>query len=180
MKSERVLLLPGWQNSGPDHWQSRWERLHGDARVEQHDWDWPRRGDWMARLDDVLLQNDAPALLVAHSLGCHLVASWAEHSQHTARVRGALLVAPPDTEHLSAPPQLQGWRPRHPKDGRARLPFPSITVISSDDPFGAAEFSLQMAQDWGSRAVMVGPRGHLNAASGLGDWPEGRALLDSL
>ncbi|WP_204314112.1 alpha/beta hydrolase, partial [Klebsiella aerogenes] len=31
MKSERVLLLPGWQNSGPDHWQSRWERLHGDV-----------------------------------------------------------------------------------------------------------------------------------------------------
>ena len=55
MKPSNVLVLPGWQNSGPDHWQSRWERLHGDERVVQHDWDWPRRGDWMARLDEVLL-----------------------------------------------------------------------------------------------------------------------------
>ncbi len=176
MNSSRVLLLPGWQNSGPDHWQSRWERLHGDLRVEQHDWDWPRRGDWMARLDEVLLQDDAPAVLVAHSLGCQLVASWAEHSQHTARVKGALLVAPPDTERDDTPPQLHNWRPIR----RQRLPFPSIAVISSDDPFGAAERSAQMAQAWGSNVVMAGPRGHLNADSGLGDWPEGRSLLHSL
>ena len=176
MNPSRVLLLPGWQNSGPEHWQSRWERLHGDQRVEQHDWDWPRRGDWMARLDEVLLQDDAPAVLVAQSLGCQLVASWAAHSQHTGRVKGALLVAPPDTEREDMPPQLHNWRPIR----RPRLPFPSITVISSDDPFGAAERSTQMAADWGSSVIIAGPRGHLNADSGLGDWPEGRALLASL
>lgn len=176
MNSSRVLLLPGWQNSGPEHWQSRWEQLHGDQRVQQNDWDWPRRGDWMARLDEVLLQDDACAVLVAHSLGCQLVASWAAHSQHTARVKGALLVAPPDTEREDTPPQLHNWRPIR----RRRLPFPSLAVISSDDPFGAAERSAQMAADWGSRVVMAGPRGHLNAASGLGDWPEGRELLQSL
>ena len=176
MTATRVLLLPGWQNSGPDHWQSRWEALHGDQRVEQHDWDWPRRGDWMARLDEVLLESDTPALLAAHSLGCQLVAAWAEHSQHTARVKGALLVAPPDTEREDMPPQLHNWRPIR----RPRLPFASVTVISSDDPFCAAERSTQMAADWGSSVVMVGPRGHLNSESGLSDWPEGRALLFSL
>jgi len=176
MNSPRVLLLPGWQNSGPDHWQTRWERLHGDLRVEQHDWHWPRRGDWMARLDEVLLQDDVPAVLVAHSLGCQLVAGWAEHSQHTARVRGALLVAPPDTERDDMPPQLHNWRPIR----RSRLPFPSIAVISSNDPFGSAERSSQMAHDWGSGVVIAGPRGHLNADSGLGDWAEGRELLKSL
>jgi predicted alpha/beta hydrolase family esterase len=75
----------------------------------------------MAQLDEVLLQDDAPALLVAHSLGCQLVASWAEHSQHTARVKGALLVAPPDTEREDMPPQLHNWRPIR----RGRLPFPA-------------------------------------------------------
>jgi predicted alpha/beta hydrolase family esterase len=109
MNSARVLTLPGWLNSGPEHWQSRWELLHGFERVEQDDWLWPRRGDWMARLDQVLLDGDeAPAILVAHSLGCQLVASWAAHSHHTARVRGALLVAPPDTERAA----LQGPFPR--------------------------------------------------------------------
>ncbi|MGQ3052735.1 MAG: RBBP9/YdeN family alpha/beta hydrolase [Roseateles sp.] len=173
MSVVRVLLLPGWQNSGPDHWQSRWEQLHGDRRVEQHDWDWPRRGDWMARLDEVLLENDRPVLLAAHSLGCQLVAAWSEHSQHTARVTGALLVAPPDTERADMPPQLHNWRPIR----RSRLPFPSVAVISSDDPYCAVERSTQMAADWGSGVVMAGPRGHLNAESGLGDWPEVRALL---
>ena len=54
----RLLLLPGWLNSDPTHWQSRWEASHGCVRVEQDDWVWPKRGDWMARLDEVLLASD--------------------------------------------------------------------------------------------------------------------------
>ncbi len=176
MIEPRVLLLPGWLNSDPAHWQSRWEALHGDQRVEQADWQWPRRGDWMARLDEVLQQDERPALLVAHSLGCQLVASWAAHSQHTARVRGALLVAPPDTEREDTPPQLHNWRPIR----RPRLPFPALAVVSRDDPFCAPERGAQMAADWGAELLMLGDCGHINSASGLGDWPEGRALLQRL
>lgn len=171
-----VLLLPGWQNSGPAHWQSRWEVLHGHTRVEQDDWLWPRRGDWMARLDDVLLALPQPALLVAHSLGCQLVASWADHSRHTARVAGALLVAPPDTERPDMPPQLHNWRPMR----RPRLPFPTMAVLSSDDPYADADRMRAVCADWGAEVVEAGPRGHLNADSGLGDWPEGLLLLDRL
>lgn len=172
----RVLLLPGWLDSGPDHWQSRWEALHGDQRVVQSDWLWPKRGDWMARLEEVLLEHDTPALLVAHSLGCQLVAAWAAHSRHTARVKGALLVAPPDIEREDMPPNLAPWRPIV----RQRLPFAAIAVTSSDDPYGAPERSAAMARDWGAERVDIGPRGHINGESGLGDWPEGRALLDRL
>lgn len=172
-----IYLLPGWLDSGPDHWQSRWERLHGDIRVVQDDWQWPKRGDWMARLDEVLLAAPAtPVHLVAHSLGCQLVAAWAAHSRHTARVAGALLVAPPDTERADMPPQLHGWRPIVP----TRLPFPAIAVISSDDPYGDPARMRAIAEGWGARIVDAGPRGHLNDQSGLGDWPEGRALLADL
>lgn len=174
--THRILVLPGWQNSGPDHWQSRWERLHGDQRVEQDDWDWPRRGDWMARLEDTLLADPRPALLVAHSLGCQLVAAWAAHSRHTDRVRGALLVAPPDTEQADMPPQLYSWRPIP----RQRLPFPATAVVSSDDPYCSAERAAAMASDWGAEVVTLGPYGHINSQSGLGDWPQGRALLEAL
>ncbi|MCZ8074920.1 MAG: alpha/beta hydrolase [Paucibacter sp.] len=176
MKASTVLLLPGWLNSGPGHWQSLWEAQLGHQRVEQSDWERPLRGDWMARLDEVLQAQDEPVVLAAHSLGCQLVASWASHSRHTARVRGALLVAPPDTEAPGTPPQLHNWR----QIQRARLPFPAIAVISSDDPFCAPERGAQMATDWGASLVMAGPRGHLNADSGLGDWPEGQVLLAQL
>jgi uncharacterized protein len=172
----RVLLLPGWLNSGPLHWQSRWEALHGHHRVEQADWEWPRRGDWMARLDEALLSSDAPVLLAAHSLGTQLVAAWAAHSQHTARVLGALLVAPPDLERDDMPPQLHGWRPIR----RQRLPFPTTVVFSSDDPFCAPGRAMALAGDWGSVTVAAGARGHMNSDSGLGDWPEGLALLHAL
>jgi uncharacterized protein len=172
----RVLLLPGWLDSGPAHWQSRWQALHGDTRVQQSDWLWPKRGDWMARLEDVLLDDDRPALLAAHSLGCHLVAAWAAHSRQTARVQGALLVAPPDLEREDMPPNLLPWRPvpRH------RLPFAATVVTSSDDPFCAPERSAQMAQDWGAERVEIGARGHINGESGLGDWAAGRLLLEQL
>ena len=172
-----IYLLPGWLDSGPDHWQSRWERLHGDLRVVQADWQWPRHGDWMARLDEVLLTAPpVPVLLAAHSLGCQLVAAWAAHSRHTARVAGALLVAPPDTERADSPPQLHGWRPML----RTRLPFPAIAVISADDPYGDADRMRSVAEGWGAGLIDAGPRGHLNERSGLGDWPEGRALLATL
>jgi len=176
VKPTRYLLLPGWQNSGPEHWQSRWETEFGFERVEQADWEWPRRGDWMARLDEVLLQSEAPAVLIAHSLGCQLVASWAEHSQHTARVMAALLVAPPDTEREGFPPQLHNWRPIR----RSPLPFPALVVISSDDPYCSPERATQMAADWGASVCMLGAYGHINGESGLGDWPQGKALLDEL
>jgi predicted alpha/beta hydrolase family esterase len=175
-KAPRVLILPGWLDSGPTHWQSRWEALHGDHRVVQADWEWPRRGDWMARLDEVLLEVDAPAVLVAHSLGCQLVAAWAAHSAHTGRVRAALLVAPPDTEREDMPPQLFNWRPIV----RQPLPFASLVVTSSDDPYCEPTRAARMAEDWGSVTLDIGPCGHINGDSGLGDWPAGRALLDGL
>ncbi len=169
----RVLLLPGWLNSGAAHWQSRWETLHGFTRVEQADWEWPRRGDWMARLEEVLLADETPALLVAHSLGCQLAAAWAAHTRHAARVAGALLVAPPDTEREDMPPQVATWRPI----ARQPLPFPALVVYSDDDPYCSAECAAGMAASWGVTAVALGRRGHVNAESGLGDWPEGLDLL---
>lgn len=171
-----VLLLPGWLNSGDAHWQSRWEALHGHQRVEQDDWLWPRRGDWMARLDEALSETPQPVLLVAHSLGCQLVAAWAAHSAHVERVAGALLVAPPDTEREDMPPNLFNWRPIV----RQRLPFASLAVISSDDPYCAFPRATQMADDWGAPVIDIGPRGHINDESGLGDWPDGLALLQRL
>jgi hypothetical protein len=166
------------------HWQSRWETLYGDARVEQNDWMHPLRGDWMMRLDEVIGElADArdgaspPAIaLVAHSLGCQLVAAWAAHSRKTSFVRAALLVAPPDVEREEFQAALHSFTPIV----RARLPFPALAVISGDDPFCHPHRAHRMAADWGARTIDVAKRGHLNADSGLGDWPAGRALLADL
>jgi predicted alpha/beta hydrolase family esterase len=178
MTRPRTLILPGWLDSGADHWQSRWERLHGFERVTQDDWLWPRRGDWMARLDEVIISgpHNRPVRLVAHSLGCHLVAAWAAHSAHTARVAATLLVAPPDLERDDMPPNVQTWRPI----ARQHLPFAACTLLSSDDPYCSASRALEFAQAWGSDAVSVGAAGHINGESGLGDWPQGLAWLDAL
>jgi len=173
-----VLTLPGWLGSGPAHWQSRWELRHGCQRVEQHDWQHPRRGDWSARLEEVVLAQPAgtPLLLAAHSLGCLLVAWWAAHSRHATRVSGALLVAPPEIERDDLRQQIPGWAP----PARQRLPFASLVVASSDDPFGRLAHARALAQDWGADFRDLGARGHLNADSGLGDWAQGLALLYAL
>ncbi|HEY0857839.1 MAG TPA: alpha/beta hydrolase [Albitalea sp.] len=176
LRSSEVLLLPGWLDSDAAHWQSRWQAVHGFRRVVQDDWLWPRRGDWMARLDEVLLDELEPVALVAHSLGCQLVAAWAAHTRQAHRVRAALLVAPPDTERDDTPPQLYNWRPIV----RSTLPFASVVVASDDDPFCGAERALAMARDWGSMVVGLGARGHVNGESGLGDWPQGFDLLVQL
>lgn len=172
----RVLTLPGWQSSGPAHWQSRWEALHGDQRVEQHDWMRPLRGDWISRLEEVLLEDERPAVLVAHSLGCIQVAAWAAHSRNTRRVRGAFLVAPGDVEQDGLREILPGWAPIPMRN----LPFPSLLVGSTNDPYCSSSRARAMAEAWGSDWVDLGNCGHINAESGLQDWPEGRAMLAQL
>lgn len=181
MADSTILLLPGWQNSGPGHWQSLWEQRHGYLRVEQHDWMHPLRGDWVARLQDVVLDlergraPDAPAriVLVAHSLGCQLVAAWAAHSALGHRIRAALLVAPGDPQTEAVAAVLASWSPVVLQP----LPFPSVLIGSQDDPYCRIERARHFAERWGSRFVDYGNAGHINADSGLGDWPDGHDRL---
>ena len=177
MSVQDVLILPGWQDSGAGHWQTRWEATHGYRRVQQHDWMRPLRGDWIARLEEVLLarqdQGHAPALLTAHSLGCQLVAAWAACSRHTHLVKGALLVAPPDAERDDVRQMLPSWAPV----AMRRLPFKAAVIASTDDPFCGLERAQSFAMAWGAAFIDAGPRGHLNAESGLGDWSQGHQVL---
>lgn len=176
MKSSDVLLLPGWQNSGPQHWQSRWQTMYGYQRVEQHDWLHPLRGDWVARLEDVLLQRATPAILVAHSLGCLLVVAWAAHSRHTTLVKGAFLVAPVDPAMEAMQPVLASWSPVVMQS----LPFPSLLIASRNDPYCSFERAHRFADAWGATLVDYGMSGHVNADSGLGAWQDGYELLNQM
>jgi len=171
-----VLILPGWLGSGPDHWQMQWAHEHGYAVLEQNDWQRPRRGDWLARLDEVIIDMPGSLVLVAHSLACILVAAWASFSRHTARVKGALLVAPGDVERPELTDRLPGWAPI----SRRPLPFNSILVGSQNDPFCSADRAQALSLDWGAQWRDLGLAGHINADSSLGAWPQGHALLQTL
>jgi len=175
----KTLILPGLSNSGPEHWQSRWEAMDSRCeRVQQAEWDAPRCSDWMARLDAAVAASAEPVVLVGHSSSCALVAHWARSAspEQRARVRGALLVAPSDPDGPAYPAGPTGFSPVP----LERLPFPSIVVISRDDIYVTPERAAEYATAWGSRVVDIGAAGHINSASGLGDWPAGRALLDEL
>ncbi len=173
-----VLIVPGYGDSGPDHWQSLWERAHpAYRRVRQRDWERVRRAEWVAALDAAIARCERPVVLAAHSLGCVTVAHWATDAADGHRsVRGALLVAPPDVERPDFLPEVEGFAPAP----LARLPFPSIVVASADDPYASLERAAHFAARWGSRFVNIGPHGHINTAAGFGSWPEGEALLAEL
>jgi predicted alpha/beta hydrolase family esterase len=174
----RFLVVPGWGGSDDDHWQSCWTRA--DSRfevVEQDDWDGPDLGVWIERLDRAVHRTDGPVVLVAHSLGVHLVARWAQVSDSTP-VRAALLVAPPDIDHSVA----RGAAPIAPfgPASSTPLPFPALLAASETDPWAPLESSARLAQDWAARFVNVGDCGHINSASGHGSWPHGLDLLGEL
>jgi len=171
----RILILPGVNGSGLDHWQTHWQRkLPGARRVEEEDWDHPRCDLWVAALEQAVAEAGPDTVLAAHSLGCLQVGHWAATTRRA--VRGALLVAPPDPERADFPDVIQGFRPLP----RQRLPFPSLLVASQDDPYSSFAFAGQLAADWGSTLIDVGCCGHINAASGLGDWPFGQDCLRRL
>lgn len=174
--SPLILTVPGLGGSGPSHWQTLWEQSRPDtSRVELGMWNTPHRNAWVTKLDQAIRNAQAPVVLAAHSLGCLAVAWWAELTNQPFGypVVGALLVAPADVERNDAP-ELAAFRPTP----RKALPFPSILVASTDDPWISIDRARALSRDWGSHFVDAGPQGHLNAASGIGWWEEGQVLLD--
>lgn len=165
-----VLIVPGIGNSGPDHWQTRWEQRHpGLARVAMRDWDRPVAAEWVAAIDAAVAAAGAPPVIVAHSLGCLAVALWAEATPAALRpITALVLVAVPDP----AGPAF----PRADASGFERVPGgiggrSGLVVSSRDDPYGPGGFGERCAGRWGLDHLDAGAAGHLNAASGLGDWP---------
>lgn len=168
-----ILIVPGYTNSGPDHWQTRWQnKLSTARRVEQAEWSKPVREDWVQRLVEEVNASTKPVVLVAHSLGV----ATAIHAvpQFKAPVAGAFLVAPPDVANSAIRPKhLMTFGP-YPRDP---LPFPSITIASRNDPFGTYEHAEDIANAWGSMLIDAGEAGHINADSGHGPWPEGTMVF---
>src|SRR5690554_5855926 len=148
------LIVPGWQGSPAEHWQSHWQRLlPNSARVEQDDWMRPRQRDWVQRLEAAIERSAGPVILIGHSLGCVTIAHWASQAPAALleRVRGALLVAPADVERNDCPAALLNFAPLPVQ----RLPFPSLLVGSSNDHAATAPRALLFAQYWGSTAVIL-------------------------
>jgi len=171
-----ILIVPGINGSGPDHWHTHWQRTLPNAqRVEQFEWAHPRLADWVAGLAEAVRRQPG-ALLVAHSLGCALVAHWARITGGRG-VAGALLVAPADVE-CDSPPcrKLSEFAPMP----MAPLAFPSLIAASRNDPYVSLSRAEGFARAWGSIFVDVGAQGHINVASGHGPWLQGLSLLDPL
>ena|SRR5688572_26003131 len=175
--AKALVIVPGLGNSGREHWQSHWERAYpGTRRVEQRDWNRPRLDEWMERLDAAVRAADEPVVIAAHSLGCALLAHWAERHD-TSRVEGALLVAPADVDSpRHTPPETREFAPMPMR----KLPFPARVVASENDPYVDFAHARALAEAWGADFVNAGKEGHLNGASGLGAWPKGQAELCAL
>jgi uncharacterized protein len=165
-----ILIIPGWTNSGPDHWQTRWEaKLRTARRVEQADWDTPMLGDWVGRIIEEVAKAARPVVLVAHSCGVQ-AAVHAAHKLPAGMVAGAFLVGAPDPDATDIWPTKHGGFAPMPL---VPLPFPSVLVASSNDPYCSLARAREFAATWGSTLIEAGEAGHINTASGHGPWPEG-------
>ena len=177
-----VVFVPGLRDHVEDHWQTLLaRRLPGSACV-------PRLGKvvldldrWVKALDDTLAAVNGPIYLAAHSAGAVIVAHWAR--RHARPIAGALLATPPDfAEELPlgypriASLAITGWLPLP----RKPLPFPAIVAASTTDPLGRFDRVAELAASWDCELFNAGAVGHLNGASGFGEWPDAMKLLRSL
>jgi len=170
-----ILILPGLGNSGPQHWQSIWEKEYNFTRVEQKDWDTPICADWIENINtEIKKHNPAEVILIGHSLACTAVTYWAQ--QFNIKIKGALLVAPSDTEADTYPPGTSGFTPVP----LIQLPFKSITVISTNDYYVTVDRAEQFAKAWASEIENIGDAGHINAGAGFGEWKQGLHFLKKL
>jgi predicted alpha/beta hydrolase family esterase len=182
MASPTVLFVPGLRDHVADHWQTLLQaRVEKSACVPRLGRSNLSCGQWVEALDAAYCAITGPVVLVAHSAGVLMVAHWARRCRRP--VENALLAAPPDFESplpegYPAMKALEdhGWVPM-PRDP---LPFPSIVAASLNDPLGRLERVCALAQSWGSDVVNAGAVGHLNPASGFGEWLQGAALLEDM
>lgn len=170
-----ILILPGLGNSGEGHWQTIWEKQFAFSRVKQNDWETPVRMDWVREIELAVSESEpSNVILVGHSLACCAVAYWSQITKF--KIRGALLVAPSDTEAPSYPTGTTGFTPMP----LTKLPFPSITVASTNDFYVTPERAEFFAKAWGSELSFIGNAGHINVSAGFGSWPEGVGFLKKL
>jgi predicted alpha/beta hydrolase family esterase len=164
-----ILIIPGYLNSGPEHWQSRWERKLSTARrVMQRDWLKPTRAEWAEKIAQEVLAATKPPVLVTHSLGG--VAALHAAQQLRNKIAGAFIVAPPSEQVIRELPGVdQNFLPIP----RARLPFPAVVVGSNSDPYSDPPFARHLAEDIGAQFIDAGDAGHINVDSGHGPWPDG-------
>jgi predicted alpha/beta hydrolase family esterase len=172
--NSKILTVPGLNNSGPQHWQSVWEKDCNFERIMQQDWDTPECSDWTKEIDLAVERHNRDVILIGHSLACTAIASWA--LKYKKVIKGALLVAPSDTEAISYPPVTTGFTPMP----LNKLPFSSIIVASTNDFYVSVERAKFFAEKWGSELRFIGDAGHINVETGFGAWPEGLELVKLL
>ena len=166
---DTTLIVPGLHGSGPDHWQTWFERqLSGCIRVVQSDWSVPDLPRWSARLRRELSRAPGRIYVVAHSFGC--LAAVQAAFDYRESIDGLMLVAPADPERFG----LSVAIPERP------LGVPAVLVASTNDPWMSFRSALKWSEDWGAELVNLGPAGHINPPSGYGPWPRGLSILRDL
>jgi predicted alpha/beta hydrolase family esterase len=169
-RDAHIIIVPGLGDSGPDHWQSRWQaKLPTAQRVAMSSWSAPLAAEWTSTVSAAIAADTRPVVIVAHSLGVIAVAR-ALVEPGTAKVAGAYLVAPPAEETVRGHPDID---PAFLPFPRTTLPCPAVVVGSRNDPYDPLGFAATLARDWGSTFIDAGEAGHLNGESGHGPWPEG-------
>jgi uncharacterized protein len=183
MSDATVVLVPGLRGHVEDHWQTRLAaRLPGAWCVPPLGRNELSLAVRIRLLDHIVEDVDGPVVLVAHSAGVLVTVHWAATYTGT-KVVGALLATPPAFA-APLPPEYpsiaelrnHGWLPIP----RRPLPFASILATSTDDALGNPVRLRAMANAWGSREHSLGAVGHLNPASGFGEWPEAMSLIEEL
>ena len=177
-----VVIVPGLRDHVDEHWQTllenKLDRVRSVPPLSENKLSLAAR---IAALDAVISDIDGPIVLVAHSAGVMITVHWA--LQANRPIAGALLATPADLERQlpEGYPMLEdlnsnGWLPIP----RRQLPFPSIVAVSSNDPLADRLRVANMAEVWGSRLVDLGDVGHLNPASGYGEWSQAEEFIDEL
>lgn len=169
-----ILMVPGLNGSGPEHWQTRWEqRLSTAARVQQANWNKAELGPWVDALVGAVERARQPVILIGHSLGVPTIVHAAKRLKQ-GDVIGAFLVAPAGDTAIELEDDIDNHFAPIPRE---KLPFPSVLVASHDDPYCPFLTAEEYAAAWGSEFVDAGHSGHLNTESGHGPWPEGLMRL---
>ena len=161
-----TIFIPDLCGLKSSHWQSRWQAsMPGSVCIAPASWDDPDLSDWVRALDDAVRSSRQAPLLVAHGLGCLLVAHWARRGGSSG-VAGAFLVGLPSSAAFIGSAAV--FHPA-PTD---RLAFPALVLAQAEEPAASGASARELAAAWGATFLQVGQ-------PSPDAWDEGVALLSA-
>lgn len=172
----KFVILHGWEGGPGLNWfpwlKKELQKLKHEVEIPVlPNPDFPQMDEWFSFLNDFLVKEKEPVILIGHSLGAVLILRYLEQQKKVPLVKVAILVAG-GFENRRSIPELANFFTKPFDFSKIKSSADKfISISGTDDPFTRKEVSEKLANFLGTEPIWVENGGHLAEEWGYTELP---------